>query len=794
MPSSTKPLGDKDVWHGTLKINIIAARHLRNADALLPSKLGRMLSKVTRDLSDPYVTVRIGHNRLIKTKRHDNTLDPHFNEKYEIPIADIGDKLEISVKDDDAAGVDHLGFVWFDMKELATGEPKDGWFPLKKENGENEKGELHLEIEFVTVEKTKMTPEVPHVYYPIRTGCSVRLYHDARVNPEQAERLKQFPLNLDGNAVYDDRSCWDDMWDSIKEAKEFIYIAGWAVWADLIMNRDAEGKGETLGEVLKQRAEDGLRICILVWNDLSSNKGIISTGGVMGTHDEETFAYFKKTKVKMFHVERAGGESNSMLESKSVGGLFTHHQKLVVCDAPKSVEACNVRHIIAYCGGIDLTDGRYDDGSHPLWRTLTGVHKGDSANHCYELDPTVGPRQPWHDIHSRVEGQAARDIMINFEERWHKQVKLLHHRDLVHLTHVKNLIQPAKDIHHNQEEWAVQILRSIDGRSAQMGKHADEGLKEEYLNLKKGRHVDDSIHRAYVHQIRRAKKHIYIENQYFLGSCHAWDSHQDMEACQLVPLEISLKCCEKIRAGEDFCAYIVIPIYPEGDPESATIQEILHWQYNTIQFMYKMIHACLKEVGSDKKATDYLTFYCPVNRETEEGSQASGVAKKGMGQTLAKTRRFMIYVHSKLMIVDDEYVIIGSANINQRSMGANRDTEICMGGYQMHHHVKHGATPRGQVYGFRMALFNEHLNGLKEEYRDPAKPECVAAVREVCEENAKLFLQEKPVDMKGHLILYPYQPDDEGILKCLPGFETVPDCKASFFGSDAAALPNILTT
>jgi phospholipase D1/2 len=30
-----------------------------------------------------------------------------------------------------------------------------------------------------------------------------------------------------------------------------------------------------------------------------------------------------------------------------------------------------------------------------------------------------------------------------------------------------------------------------------------------------------------------------------------------------------------------------------------------------------------------------------------------------------KNRRGMIYVHSKLMIVDDEFVIIGSANINQ---------------------------------------------------------------------------------------------------------------------------------
>ncbi|HAE8197593.1 phospholipase D-like domain-containing protein [Enterobacter hormaechei] len=31
-----------------------------------------------------------------------------------------------------------------------------------------------------------------------------------------------------------------------------------------------------------------------------------------------------------------------------------------------------------------------------------------------------------------------------------------------------------------------------------------------------------------------------------------------------------------------------------------------------------------------------------------------------------------IYVHSKLMIVDDRYVLVGSANINERSLQGNR--------------------------------------------------------------------------------------------------------------------------
>lgn len=37
-----------------------------------------------------------------------------------------------------------------------------------------------------------------------------------------------------------------------------------------------------------------------------------------------------------------------------------------------------------------------------------------------------------------------------------------------------------------------------------------------------------------------------------------------------------------------------------------------------------------------------------------------------------------IYVHSKLMIVDDRYVLVGSANINERSLQGNRDSELAV--------------------------------------------------------------------------------------------------------------------
>ena len=68
---------------------------------------------------------------------------------------------------------------------------------------------------------------------------------------------------------------------------------------------------------------------------------------------------------------------------------------------------------------IFFSDGRYDTPNHPLFRTLRTDHSGDFYQ---PSEPRVGagqgPRQPWQDIHAKVEGPAARDIMINFVERY----------------------------------------------------------------------------------------------------------------------------------------------------------------------------------------------------------------------------------------------------------------------------------------------------------------------------------------------------------------------------------------
>jgi phospholipase D1/2 len=117
--------------------------------------------------------------------------------------------------------------------------------------------------------------------------------------------------------------------------------------------------------------------------------------------------------------------------------------------------------------------------------------------------------------------------------------------------------------------WNCQLFRSITSDSASF-----DPRRSRSLNAKKGRLVDSSIAQGYVKMIRNANNFIYIENQYFMGSAYAWKNENDTNCHHIIPAEIAQKVVDKIHSGQRFCAYILIPMFPEGDPTSAPIQVI----------------------------------------------------------------------------------------------------------------------------------------------------------------------------------------------------------------------------
>ncbi len=162
-----------------------------------------------------------------------------------------------------------------------------------------------------------------------------------------------------------------------------------------------------------------------------------------------------------------------------------------------------------------------------------------------------------------------------------------------------------------------------------------------------------SIHIAYLQLISQAKHYIYIENQFFIS---ATPETKDVKNEVVNALFRRIKTA--IQKRENFKVYVMLPLLPAfaGDIEAndcTFLRMIMEWQYRTIRSLLERI----KDMGV--KPEDYIQFF---------GLRTHGVNSENKPSTE------IIYVHSKLMIVDDTATIIGSANINDRSMMGDRDS------------------------------------------------------------------------------------------------------------------------
>ncbi|KAK8964997.1 Phospholipase D delta [Platanthera guangdongensis] len=778
--------------------------------------------------SDPYVTVKLAGATLARTRVIPNSQHPIWNEHFNLPVAHFTDAIQFTVKDDDLFGAQFIGAVSIPSTRIEAGVIDREWFPILGSNEKPPKSDCALLVS-VRFTPTKETAEYMHgiagdpekngvrsTYFPVRNGGLVRLYQDAHVRDGELPEIK-----LDDGRIFEHGRCWEDICHAILEAHHLIYMVGWSIYCKIKLVREPSrplpnGGELTLGELLKFKSQEGVRVCLLVWDDKTSHdKLFFKTTGVMASHDEETRKFFKHSSVICVLAPRYGSSKLSFVKQQVVGTLFTHHQKCVLVDTQGTG---NNRKITAFIGGIDLCDGRYDTPEHRLFKDLDSVYLNDFHNPTFPNE-TMGPRQPWHDLHCKIEGPAAYDVLTNFEQRWRKSTKWREFKwrfkkgtsrwnddALIKLERISWILSPSPTVRidnpilwvtkeEDLENWHVQVFRSVDSGSLKGFPKTAQGAQGKNLVVQKNLVVDQSIHTAYVKAIRSAKHFIYIENQYFLGSSYGWPSYKNSGAGNLVPMELALKVASKIKSGERFAVYVVIPMWPEGVPTSASVQEILFWQGQTMEMMYRIISQEIMNMKLDAHPQDYLNFYCLGNRELPKSSeQQNGEAsEKDSANSSQKFRRFMIYVHAKGMIVDDEYVIVGSANINQRSLAGSRDTEIAMGAYQPHHTwAEKNRHPHGQIYGYRMSLWSEHTGMLDELFEMPGSLDCVRLVNKITDENWANFMADEMKSLKGHLLRYPVKVELDGKVVPIPDQENFPDVGGKILGAPTS-LPDSLT-
>ncbi len=95
------------------------------------------------------------------------------------------------------------------------------------------------------------------------------------------------------------------------------------------------------------------------------------------------------------------------------------------------------------------------------------------------------------------------------------------------------------------------------------------------------------------------------------------------------------------------------------DPEAVIPRVIMHWQYHTIA---RGENSLLRKLGkAGVNPDDFIIFLSLRTHGVVEGIKKQPATE-------------IVYLHSKLMIVDDKIAIVGSANINDRSMRGSRDS------------------------------------------------------------------------------------------------------------------------
>ncbi|OWZ21883.1 PhosphoLipase D [Phytophthora megakarya] len=268
----------------------------------------------------------------------------------------------------------------------------------------------------------------------------------------------------------------------------------------------------------------------------------------------------------------------------------SHHQKTVVIAANKSTGLDE--HPIAYVGGIDLTNDRWDT----VYHNSTVIRK--AANIPYR-------NNGWIDAHFRIHGPAAKEVANNFLQRWNSDYKPC-----------DDLEDKLLSFSNPDYEKLPPIDYASSNTSSKLGKQNVQIVRtfsciyEHYKEF--APHGEQSLFRARIKALNNAKNFIYIEDQYFI----------------YVPelLKVLMNVLPRIQR-------LIVVL----QPPDALLKTSGYGRY-----IYDMIHPMKSKFPN--KVQIYTT-----------------------------KPELDIYVHTKLVLIDDVYVSLGSANWNRRSMTSDSE-------------------------------------------------------------------------------------------------------------------------
>ncbi|SNS65146.1 Phosphatidylserine/phosphatidylglycerophosphate/cardiolipin synthase [Geodermatophilus pulveris] len=362
------------------------------------------------------------------------------------------------------------------------------------------------------------------------------------------------------------------------------------------------------------------------------SRGVTVRGLVWRSHTD--WISFSKEANRALDAEIEDGGGMVILDQRVRRG-GSHHQKLVVLrhdqDATRDV---------AFVGGIDLCHGRRDDADHG----------GDPQ--AVPMASGYGPNPPWHDVQLELRGPAVGVLDTVFRERWD---------------------DPTSPDSHNPLAWVRDRIRGADLVAEPLppqlppppaaGPHLVQSLRT-YPAIRPGYDFaprgERSVARGYSKAINRARRLVYLEDQYM------WSG------------EVARLFAEALRDNPDLHLVVVVPRVPDQEGTFAvTPQYVGRWQ---------AIEMC-RQAGRDRVHV--------FDVENHQGTP--------------------VYVHAKVCVVDDVWASVGSDNFNRRSW--THDSELSSAVLDTTRDPREPRDPTGTGDGarvfardLRLRLAREHLD------------------------------------------------------------------------------------
>jgi phosphatidylserine/phosphatidylglycerophosphate/cardiolipin synthase-like enzyme len=355
------------------------------------------------------------------------------------------------------------------------------------------------------------------------------------------------------------------------DAGDYLFFTDWRGDPDEKMRED----GPTIRELFCHAAKRGVVVKGLVWR----------------SHLDK-FAYSEEENQHLGEaIEEAGGE---VLLDQRVRFGGSHHQKLVVIRHPS-----DPTRDVAFAGGIDLCHSRRDDSSH----------RGDPQ--AVNMAKQYGQHPPWHDLQLRLQGPVVGALDLTFRERWNDPAPL-------------DMLSPIA--------WIQDKLRGADLTPGELpeqppdppacGPHAVQVLRtypDAHFEYDFAPHGERSIARAYNKVVPRARRLIYVEDQYL------WSKR------------VAQLFAKALRDNPELHLVAVIPRHPDVDGRFALPPNLIGRR--------QALETCFEASSQRVHVFDV---------ENTEGTP--------------------VYVHAKACVVDDIWACVGSDNLNRRSW--THDSEL----------------------------------------------------------------------------------------------------------------------